>query len=67
MVYLRYYWEFGDGKPYTEYTNNSEILTMILGVLMVTWVLVRRKSKEIKAEERLALQEGKVEVEDFMG
>jgi hypothetical protein len=38
VIYLRHYWPFDDGKPYTAYINNSEILTVVLAVQMVAWV-----------------------------
>ncbi|KAI8942840.1 hypothetical protein NX059_000880 [Plenodomus lindquistii] len=47
VVWLRYFWKFGEGDPYTRYVNNSEIWTVVLVVEMlgyVAWRLLSCKS-----------------------
>lgn len=41
VVWLRFLWTVDDGKPFTQYVNNSEILMGVLAGLMVAWSLLR--------------------------
>jgi hypothetical protein len=41
MIWLRYFWSFGEGEPYTAYLNNSELLSILLAMQMIGWSCYR--------------------------
>lgn len=41
VIWLRYFWPFGEGGPYTEYFNNSEAFHIVLVWEMIVWSILR--------------------------
>lgn len=45
---LRFFWSFDGRRPYTSYMNNEEIVTVLFVVLMVVWMRIQFRTREIK-------------------
>jgi hypothetical protein len=59
VVWLRFFWPHNDGKPFTEYISNSEILTVVLTVLMLGWTWVRVQMRAwMEMESVIGMEEG---------
>jgi hypothetical protein len=63
VLLLRHGYEFGDGLPYTDYVNNSEILTVVLAVQMGAWSVMKMRARdrmgmggEIRLEEGVVFE-----------
>ncbi|KAH7074098.1 hypothetical protein FB567DRAFT_453342 [Paraphoma chrysanthemicola] len=64
VVWLRFFWPHNDGKPFTEYISNSEILTVILTGLMVAWTWVQVQMRDWKETEGVVeMEEGREKIE----
>jgi hypothetical protein len=50
MIWLRCFWPFGEGEPYTRYLNNSELLNISLALLMMAWTCVRVRERGVIRE-----------------
>jgi hypothetical protein len=53
LVWLRYFWPFGKGQPYTEYVNNSELLHLSLLFLVIAWTCIRAREMHLMKEKDL--------------
>jgi hypothetical protein len=60
VIWLRFFYKWDGGAPYTCYANNSEILTALLVIEVVVWVVLRMRmrtmSKEYSAHELSLVQ-----------
>lgn len=60
VIWLRYFWPYGEGRPYTDYTNNSEILNILLVLEVMAWTgykMYESVPREGDAEKRVLLEE----------
>ncbi|KAJ8107833.1 hypothetical protein OPT61_g8590 [Boeremia exigua] len=62
VIWLRFFRPTHNGEPFTEYVNNSEILTVILLVLMVAWTGLRVCEQDCASEAEIAMEAGKNQV-----
>jgi hypothetical protein len=51
MTWLRYFYPFGEGEPYTAYFNNSEVLSILLALEMIAWTCLKVREKSETQED----------------